>query len=71
MAYTSIRSLLACLFLFDVIIMTLAPSLVLYNFDFAINAYARQKESFSLDIPGNVVNSKYLSITGHNNTFNH
>jgi hypothetical protein len=65
MAYISIRSLLVCLFLFGVIITTLAPSLVLYNFDFAINAYAQQKESFSLVIPGNVVNSKYLSITDH------
>jgi hypothetical protein len=65
MAYISIRSLLVCLFLFGVIITTLALSLVLYNFDFAINAYAQQKESFSLVIPGNVVNSKYLSITDH------
>ena len=58
------RSLLVAQFVFC-IIMTLA-SVLLYNFDFyfAMNTYA-QKESSSLDIPGSVVNSKYLSITYH------
>jgi hypothetical protein len=53
------------MFVFGItIITTLAQSLVLYNFDidFAINAYAQQKYSSSLDIPGKVVNSKYLHI---------
>jgi hypothetical protein len=49
--------------------MTLAQSLVLYNFDmgfdFAMTAYAQQKYISSLDILGNIVNSKYLHITDH------
>ena len=57
------------MFVFSIIIMTLAQSLVLYNFDtgfdFAMTAYAQQKYISSLDILGNIVNSKYLHITDH------
>jgi hypothetical protein len=42
--------------------MILAPS-VLYDID--TNAYAQKDSSSSSDIPGNAVNSKYLSITDH------
>jgi hypothetical protein len=47
--------------------MALAQSLVLYNFDFdsAIDAYAQKEYNSSLDILGNIVNSKYLHITDH------
>lgn len=42
---------------------------MLYNFDtgfdFAMTAYAQQKYISSLDILGNIVNSKYLYITDH------
>ena len=55
------------MFMFGIIV-TLAP-LMLYSFDsdfsFVINTYAQQKERSSLDIHGNVVNSKYLRTTDH------
>src|SRR5919199_209377 len=66
MRHRSKISLLTSMFVFGITInTTLAQSLVRYNFDidFAINAYAQQKYSSSLDIPGKVVNSKYLHIT--------
>jgi hypothetical protein len=56
---TSKRALLAALYVLT--IMTLG-SLVLYNID--TNAYV-QKAGTSSDISGNIVNSKYLSITDH------
>jgi hypothetical protein len=64
MAYTSIRSLLVSLFVFG-ILATLAASLVLCNYDFGTSTYAQKIDDSSLDIPGGVVNSKYLSIIDH------
>jgi hypothetical protein len=62
-AYISIRSLLVSLFVFGILV-TLAASLVLCNYDFGTSTYA-QKIDDSSDIPGGVVNSKYLSIIDH------
>ena len=64
MAYTSIRSLLVSLFVFG-ILATLAASLVLCNYDSGTSTYAQKIDDSSLDIPGGVVNSKYLSIIDH------
>jgi hypothetical protein len=52
------------LFVFG-ILATLAASLVLRNYDFAMSTYAQKIDDSSLDIPGGVINSKYLSIIDH------